>query len=166
VQEISDRTIKTTTGTFAYDRLISTIPLDALCGFLKRGNDLKARDVWVYQIQTDQLDFEGADEVLVVDGAFDFYKCYQIGRVDYQFFCLNEVLTPVEYFGAFTNQKLKVASTARTKVSNAIPMCVDPPNLQWLDTEYGIQCIGSNAQWDDMVDINTCISRVLKIRSA
>jgi hypothetical protein len=164
VVEITQDSIITTTGRFPYERILSTIPLDVLLKALKKPNDLKARDVWMYQVQTDALDFEGADEVLVLDEAFDFYKCYKLGKLDYQFFCLKEIRTPVEYFGAFTGGRLKVSPVARTKVANAIPQSVNPPDLSLLETEHRIQCIGSNAQWDDMIDINTCILRILKMR--
>ncbi len=161
---IQNGEITTTTGKFAYDRILSTIPLDVLLSCMKKEHDLKARDVWIYRVQTDQLDLEGANEVLVLDPAFDFFKCVLLDKNDYQFFCLNEIVTPMDYFGAFTNGRLKVSSLGRTKVSNAIPLSVNPPDLSWLEKDHRIQCIGSNAQWDDMVDINTCILRILKMR--
>jgi hypothetical protein len=163
VVEIRDGVVITTTGQFPYEKMLSTIPLDALLKCLRKEHNLVARDVWVYQIQTDKLDFEGADEVLALDEALDFFKCYKLSKVDYQFFCLKEIVTPLEYFGAFTEGRLKVSPLARTKVANAIPVCVNPPDLKWLE-DLNIQCIGSNAQWDDMVDINTCILRILKMR--
>lgn len=164
VIEIRDGHIITTTGKFPYTKILSTIPLDALCKFLKVQMELKARDIWVYKIETDQLDFEGANEVLVLDQIFDFYKCIKLSQFEYQFFCLNEVKTPLEYFGAFTNNRLNFHSLDATRVASAIPMTDMPPDLAWLK-DYNIECMGSNALWDDMVDISTCILRILKMRS-
>lgn len=164
IVEIKDGYITTTTGKFPYAKILSTIPLDSLCKFMKIEMNLKARDIWTYKIETDQLDFEGADEVLVLDEIFDFYKSVKLSQFEYQFFCLNEIKTPLEYFGAFTNQRLKVSSLNATKIANAIPMIDIPPNLSFLK-DQNIDCIGSNAQWDDMADISTCIFRILKMKS-
>lgn len=165
ILEIKDGHIITTTGKFAYSRALSTVPLDALCKFLKIDMNLKAKDTWVYKIETDQLDFEGANEVFVLDQVYDFYKCIQLSKFEYQFFCLNEIQTPFEYFGAFTNNKLKFSSLDATKVSNSIPIATILPDLSILKNNHNIECIGSNAQWDDMADIGSCISRILKMRS-
>lgn len=164
IVEIKDGFIITTTGKFPYTNILSTIPLDALCKFMKVEMNLQARDVWTYKIETDQLDFEGADEVLVLDEIFDFYKSVKLSQFEYQFFCLNEIKTPVEYFGAFTNGKLRVSLLNSTKLINAIPMTDIPPNLSFFK-DQNIECIGSNAQWDDMADVNTCIFRILKMKS-
>lgn len=165
IVEIKDGHIITTTGKFAYSKILSTIPLDALCKFLKIETNLKAKDNWIYKIETDQLDFEGANEVLVLDKIFDFYKCVRLSQFEYQFFCLNEIKTPLEYFGAFTNNRLKFSSLDATKISNATPITTMLPDLSFLKNNHNIECIGSNAQWDDMADISSCISRILKMRS-
>lgn len=164
IKEISNEHIHTTTGKFPYQRVLSTIPLDVLFKFLKIENDLKSRDVWVYRIETDQLDFEGADEVLVLDQVFDFYKSVMLSKNEYQFFCLNEIKTPLEYFGAFTNNRLTFNPRHSTKIPGAIPMGGGPPDLSELK-KYNIECMGSNALWDDMVDISACIIRILKMKN-
>lgn len=165
ILEIKDGHILTTTGKFPYSKALSTIPLDSLCKFLKIDMDLKAKDVWIYKIETDQLDFEGATEVFVLDNVFDFYKSTRLSKFEYQFFCLSEIKTPLEYFGAFTNNKLNFSSVDATKISNAIPIASMLPDLSFLKNDHRIECIGSNAQWDDMADIGSCILRILKMRS-
>lgn len=163
IQRIHDGTIYTSTGQFSYDRILSTVPLNFLLKAAGQDWPLKARDVWIYHIESDQIDLEGADEVLVADKEFAFYKCVRVGRHSYVFHCLDEVRTPEQYFGLFTNNRLSVLNS--TKIAEAIPLSDGPPDLKELE-ERGIECIGSNAQWDDMVDASTCLFRILKMRAS
>lgn len=156
--------IRTSTGVVVpYSRIVSTIPLDVLIRAIEKDMmPLEASDMWIYMVATDQLDFEGADEVFVTDKIFDFYKVSVLGPSNYLFFCNAEIRDPVAYFGAFTNNRLQVPMERRTQVHNAIPRG-QVPNLKWLENEFSIRCIGSNAEWDDMVDIGSCIGRILKL---
>lgn len=157
---ISKNEIKTEKETLEYDRILSTIPLYALGDLMGVEHDLPSKDVWVYHIKTNELDFEGADQVLVVDTESAFYKVNKVGPNDYIFFCLDEVKTPMEYFGLFTKNNLLVMN--RVFCENFIPIGT-PPDLSQLKDEYNIQCIGSHAQHDTLADIGTCILRIFRI---
>lgn len=158
--KIGNGTIVTSTTTLPYDRIVSTIPLDALYNALGIQHALTSRDAWVYHVSTDQLDFEGADQVLVADETYDFYKVNLISPNQYVFYCLREILTPTAYFGAFTNNRLTVQNPAGTRHMSFIPL--DGPVNPKLEA-HGISCIGSHAEWDDCVDIGTCIIRLTKL---
>ena len=164
IKTIANGVITTTTGmSLDYDRILSTIPLDALYNALGIVHQLQSKDVWVYNITTDQLDFEGAEQALVVDKEFDFYKVNQIGPMNYIFFCLEQVLTPTVYFGAFLGNKLRVENPAGTKHKSFIP--IGGPFTMGHLTALNIECVGSHAEWDDCVDVGTSLIRLLKIEA-
>ncbi len=163
VKSISNGAIHTTTGLILpYDQIVSTIPLDALYDALGMAHNLVSKDAWVYHVETDKLDFEGAEQVLVVDDHIPFYKVNQVGYSEFVFYCLAPILTPMPFFGAFCNNRLRIMNPSGTKHKSFIPIG-GPRNLGDLH-KLGIQCVGSHAEWDDCVDIGTCIIRLLKLR--
>ena len=153
-------TIKTEKLAVEYDQIVSTIPLYALGDLVGVEYDLPSKDVWIYHIKTNELDFEGADQVLVVDEESSFYKVNRIGPNDYIFFCLEEVKTPTEYFGLFTNNNLLVMN--RVHCEAFIPIGA-PPDISAFEKDYSIKCVGSHAQHDALADIGTCILRIFRI---
>lgn len=161
VSSIANGEIKTTTTTLQYDNIISTIPLDALLKCLGETMGLESKDAWIYHVRTSRLDFEGASQVLVADNEFDFYKVNKIGPSEYIFFCLKEIVTPTQYFGAFTGNHAEVIGQSYCK--SFIPIADSPPNLSWLNDKYKIQCVGSHAQWDALADVGSCFARLLKL---
>ena len=48
-----------------------------------------------------------------------------------------------------------------TVVKKAIPLG-DPNKHKELE-QYGITCVGSSAQWDDMMDVSSCIKKLMRI---
>lgn len=160
IVSIGDGKITTTETEVEYDEAISTIPLDALGEALGVRPNLLSKDAWVYHIKTNELDFEGADQIFVVDNESVFYKVNRISPIDYLFFCLDEVKTPMEYFGAFTNNNLMVMN--QTFCESFIPIGA-PPDLKKLTEDTNIRCIGMHAQHDALADIGACIVRVLRI---
>jgi hypothetical protein len=145
-----------------YDNVISTIPLDALyklAGFSIEG--LKAKMVCYYRIFTEKVDLEGAEQALVSDLDIDFFKVCRISKNDYVFWTLNVVDNPFAYFGLFLGYDLDIQDARR--IDGVIPID-DPPNLGYLEN-MNVYCVGSNAQWDDFMDIASCIKRLLFLRS-
>ncbi len=157
ISEIKDGKITTDKGPIEFNNIISTIPLDALYGYISIKHSLQAKDVWVYHIISDRLDLEGSDQSLVADDGIDFYKVDALTKSDYAFYCLKEIITPHEYFRSFMPGCLIANST---HISNYIPLGnpIDQTKLK----DHGIECIGSYAQWDDFADISSSIKRILK----
>lgn len=158
ITNIGDHYIIRNNTTEEYDNIVSTIPLDALCSLMHaKGQQFESKTIHYLHVSTDNLDFEGHNQTLVVDGIFDFFKVTNIAPSRYLFYCLNDLQNP----GAYLMNILKSFDIIDgTSIESAI--CVgEIPKLDWLKP-YDITCIGSNAQWDWCVDIGSCILRLIK----
>ena len=142
-----------------YEHIISTIPLDAIMDACGIEHNLESKDLHTFVVETPDLDFEGASELLVADETIDFFKCTRIGKQIYQFYGLKEIISLPTYLSLFMN-KFDILSA--TVVRKAIPL--GDPNKHRELNEHNITCVGSNAQWDDMMDLSSCIRRLIKIR--
>jgi hypothetical protein len=142
-------------GKVEFDKLISTIPLNALYRLCKLTGDLKARSVCYYQIATDAVDLEGAEYALVADLDIKFYKVYQIKKFQYVFCTFEPLENPLQYFGSILNYKIDIVDARR--IEDALPL-YSQPDLAALKDVF---CVGSNAQWDDFMDVSSCIKRLL-----
>jgi hypothetical protein len=146
-------------GNFEFDKLVYTIPLNA---FLRLGgksvDDLKARAVCYYLLETDSVDLEGAQQALVVDTNINFFKVVMYEKSRYIFWTFDALDNPHMYFGKFLNYRLDIIEAKR--IDEAIPIG-NPPDLSWLPK--GIIGVGSNAQWDDFMDVSSCCKRLLRI---
>lgn len=138
-----------------YDKIISTIPLDALCKYCNLTLDIKSRNICYYVINAD-IDLEGAQQCYVVDNDILFFKVSNIGN-HYLFWSTDIIDNPYNYFGKFLNYKIDIIEAHM--IDNAMPVG-DIPDLKLFE-DYGIYCVGSNAQWDDNVDITSSIRRLL-----
>ncbi|MDP1712593.1 MAG: hypothetical protein Q8K86_09060 [Candidatus Nanopelagicaceae bacterium] len=143
-------------SSLSYDRLLNTVPLDILLKLIGRNMELEALDVHYAHIQTGELNFEGADEVLVIDDHIEFFKAAKIGEYDYVLWskeALNEQIIAkyVQDFRLVQN----------TVIRRAIPIGL-PPDLSELEKEFHIVCVGSCAQWDDAMDVASCIKRMVR----
>lgn len=141
-----------------YDHIINTIPLDALLNSCNIEHNLECKDLHTFVVETDDLDFEGASELLVVDENIDFFKCTRIGKRIYQFYCTKDIPNLPPYLELFMSKYDILSATA---VRKAIPVGDSEQHRQTKD--FGITCVGSNAQWDDMMDVSSCIRRLMKI---
>jgi len=146
-------------GNFEFDKLVYTIPLNAflrLCG--KSVDDLKARAVCYYLLETDSVDLEGAQQALVVDSNVEFFKVVILDKNRYIFWTFNALDNPHMYFGKFLNYRLDIIEAKR--IDEAIPIG-NPPDLSWLPK--GVVGVGSNATHDDFMDVSSCILRLLRL---
>ena len=147
-----------------FDTAISTIPLDVLCKLAGISVELHSGPIYYYHIKTGALNFEGADQVLVTDQHIDFFKVSKISDIDYVFWSPREIEMAHSYFGAFMN---KFSLDNITHIQNVIPFPKEPhskpPDLDWLWNDYGIHCVGSNAQWDDLMDVSSCLKRLQRL---
>lgn len=155
---IGDHKITTETTVLEYDRILSTIPLHALLGYMGQTHNLPGKDMWCYHLLTDSLDFEGSTHVFVCDTEIDFYKVTQLDKTNFVFYSTKEIERPATLFMALMP---KFELVGETKVPRAIP-CGPIPDIAFLK-ENNISCVGSLAAWDDCQDVGTCIKRLLKL---
>jgi len=139
-----------------FDNAISTIPLDSLCDFMGAQHNLQSKPVHYLHVKTDDLDFEGANQVLVADPLFSFYKVTNVAPGRYLIYSHEDIPQPGAYFMAFMP---KFDIIDGTSIKNAITLgrIPDMSNIH----EKGIFCVGSYAEWDWCVDVGTCIVRLL-----
>lgn len=157
--DMNGHNIKTTKLDVGYDKIVSTIPLDALRAYIGWGGDLPAADVWYYLVKTPSLNFEGAHDVLVVDKPFDFFKVSHVAPQTYLFHCLTDLRNPMAYLGAFLNNNLEVQR--QTQIEKAIPL--GPP--QSIGSFVDIDPVGCHGQWDAFMDVSSSIKRLLRLKS-
>ena len=149
-------------GVINYDKAISTIPLDALLGLSGLPTvGLEARTVCYYYITTEKVDLEGAEQALVSDVEIDFFKVHKVSKHNYVFWTFEALENPFAYFGLFFGYDLDIQEARR--IDGVIPVD-DPPDLGYLE-KMGVYCVGSNAQWDDFMDVASCIKRLLSLRT-
>lgn len=140
-----------------FQNAVSTIPLDALLKLMKQTPTLQAKTVHYLHIETDQLDFEGMNQVLVADQIFSFFKATNVAPNRYLLYCHEDIPNPGVYFMNFIK---KFDIIDGTSIENAIPM--GPiPKLDNIEN-FGIFCVGSCAQWDWCADVGSNILRLLR----
>jgi len=158
VTEIGDHYLIRGGQRIDFDNMVSTIPLDVLMKLCNYNNNFKSKTLHYLHVETDDLDFEGANQVLVADQEIDFFKVTNIARSRYLFYCNNEIVNPGIYLMQFM-QKFEIIDG--TSINNVIPMG-QIPDLNELEKRNGIFCVGSSAQWDWCMDISSCILRLMK----
>ena len=161
VESITNHRIKTNKTELEFDKVVSTIPLDALARYMDIQMTLPAKDVWYYLVKTPSLNFEGANDVLVADQPFDFYKVSHVGPQTYLFHCLRDLVNPRTYLGAFLDNNLDVQR--QTSVAKAFPIG-SPPDLGQFESA-DIYPVGCHGQWDTFMDVSSSARRLFKLRS-
>jgi hypothetical protein len=147
-----------TRGSIPFDAAISTIPYNVLMKLMNKQTALKSKTIHLFHIKTSSLDFEGAGQVLVADPAIDFFKVTQLSPADFIFFMLEDIELPRPYFGAFIR---KFAIENKTSIVDALPIGSVESDADL--KRFGIECVGSCAQWDDFMDVSSCIKRLLRL---
>jgi hypothetical protein len=158
--DIENKVIYTAQKQLEYDTIINTIPLDAMLEFCGTKTELNCADLHTFVVETQDLDFEGVSELLVVDEAIDFFKCTRIGKTIYQFYSMDEIINIPAYLDMFI-QRYDILSA--TVVRKAMPR--GPIDTHKDLEQHGIYSVGSNAQWDDMMDLSSCIRRLLRMQN-
>jgi hypothetical protein len=146
----------TTRGEFEYEHLISTIPLDILCKFCNVEMQLEAISVCYYSLRSKKIDLEKADQVLVCDSNIDFFKVQVIDEDVYQFWTSQVIDMPYQYFGLMIGYDFEILGAKR--IDKVIPLG-EPPSLDHFKRQQ-IYCVGSNAQWNDFVDVTATIKKL------
>lgn len=159
VVAMSDHHIKTEKSDLEFDRIISTIPLDAMLAYHGKKVEMPARDMWYYLIKSPTTDIEGAREALVADNVIDFHKVTRVGPQEYLFHSLREIITPMQYFKSFLGSRIEILNN--TSIAKAIPLG-QPPDLKELEAA-GVYPVGDHGQWDYFMDPASCVNRIRKI---
>lgn len=149
-------------GRIPFDKIISTIPLDALHSYCSLPFKNKARSVCYYYIISEKVDLEGATQALVADNDIKFFKVSMLKPGHYVFWTLEAVENPLQYFGKYLTYRMDIIEAKR--IENVIPLG-DAPDLKYLE-DKGIYCVGSNAQYDDFMDVSSCIKRMVSLSTA
>jgi hypothetical protein len=145
-----------------FDKIISTIPLDAFLKLAGRSADfLVAKSECMYHIHT-KHDVENASQILVSDLDILFHKVQVLDKDRFVFHTLEPIPDAYGYFGSCFGYNLDIADASR--IENSIPIG-EPPDMTEYE-QYGVYCVGSNAQWDNMMDITSCLKRLLTLSSS
>jgi len=140
-----------------FDNAVNTIPLDALSSLMNIQVDLPSKTLHYLHIETEDLNFEGFNQLLVADNIFSFYKATNVAKNRFLIYCHEEIQNPGIYFMGFIP---KFDIIDGTSLERALPMGPSPKlnNLE----QAGIYCVGSYAQHDWCMDVSSCIMRLLR----
>jgi len=156
--DCNERTLRFANGTkLDFQNLISTIPLDALLKLCNVDMKLSSKTVYLYRVHK-KLDLEGADSVLVSDHEISFFKVFKLSDDEHVFCTFEPFESPYGYLGGFIGYDLDLKESFL--IHNYLPIG-DPPSLSSLE-KSNIFCVGSNAQWDDFMDVSSSIKRLLR----
>jgi len=139
-----------------YDKIISTIPADILASLTGRASEFRANDVHFLHLHTTDLNFEGANQVMVVDNSIDFYKVVNIAPDRYLFYFLKDIPHPGIYMQTFLKNFEIIDGTM---VKRAL-MLGNRQDSAIYNTE-SIYPIGGYAEWDHCLDVGSSILRLL-----
>ena len=157
VTKIGDHKIERGNHIIEYDKIVSTIPLYALLEFMGKKANLEYKPINYIHLYSEHLDFEGANQTLVVDNNIDFFKVSNISKNKYLFYFHENVVN----YGAYLMNYIKDFDILDgTVVGDAIPVG-SMPNLDTLEKD-DIFCVGSYAQWDWCADVGSNIKRLIK----
>lgn len=158
VTEIGDHYYVQGGNRYEFDKAISTIPLPVLNKLMKLELILDAKTIHYLHIETDSLNFESNNQVMVVDKDFDFYKVTNVAPNRYLMYCHVDIANPGSYLMPFMERFDIIDGTS---IQDAIP-CGEIPSLALYESK-GIECVGSNAQWDWCMDVSSCIIKLMRI---
>ena len=159
--KIKDNVLTTSTGSnLEYTQIVSTVPLYALLEWNGiSGLELPSKDIYYYHIRTNDIDFEGATKLLVVDSEIDFHEAVMLNKENYIFKSCKRIEYPGRYFMQFMKKFELIAETSIEK-----SVCCGPiPNIPELKAA-NIVCIGKSAVWDDCLDLGSVCKRLIKMR--
>jgi hypothetical protein len=141
-----------------FENCISTIPLDDLCNLMDYQLPLSGIDVSAILVETSSLDFEGYNQVFVVDPEIKFFKATQIKEDGFIFYFINKIDNPGLYMTPYMNDFDLVSGFY---YENCIPAGAIS-ETSWL-SKFGVIPLGMSAQWDAAMDVSSCLHRIMKI---
>lgn len=140
-----------------FEQAINTIPLNCLAKLCKLSIQLPCKNLHYWHVRTDDLNFEGFNQLLVADSLYGFYKVTNIAPSRFMFYCHEDIPNPGTYLMAFMN---KFEIIDGTSIPDAMPLG-HMPDLSVLE-QMGIFNVGSYAQWDWCSDVGSNILRLVK----
>jgi hypothetical protein len=140
-----------------FDHAVNTIPLPQFNKLAGYESKVKAKTIHYLHIETEDLNFEGHNQLMVVDEHFGFYKVTNIAPKRFLFYCHEDLVNPGVYMMQFMN---KFDIIDGTSIQDVVPSG-QIPKLEYLENK-GIYSVGSAAQWDWCMDVGSCIIRLLK----
>ena len=161
VTEIGDHYLIWGGNRIDFDQMISTVQLSSLYKLTKIRQRLQTVQVWYYHVETNGLNFEGANQALVVDDTIDFFKVSNIAENRYLFYFLRDIPIPGPYFMQFMQQFDLIDGTT---IPEAIPKG-QKPDLTAIN-KLGIECIGAMAEHDYFMDLGSCLVKLLRRKQA
>lgn len=139
-----------------YNKIISTIPIDALCKLCNRVCNVKSRDIHYIHLYSQEIDFEGANQVHVCDQNIDFYKVVNIAPQRYLFYFLKDILNPGIYMQAYLKNFEIIDGTM---IKQAL-MLGDIIKTDYFNSQ-SIYPIGGYGEWDYCLDVGSSMLRLL-----
>jgi hypothetical protein len=161
VVSINKNTIETNNEDIIFDKLVSTIPLNALLKLCDFEDTLASADYHVFLVATDMFDLEGARRCYIGDGAIPFWKVNVLDREVFQFFSNGFVEGAETTFAMMTQKRFRILGD--TVVKEAFPLGEPPTHTYKMLEELNIVPVGSNARWDYFYDVSTCIKTLSKL---
>ena len=119
-------------------------------------SNFRADNVHYLHLFTTDLNFEGANQVMVVDNNIDFYKVVNIAPDRYLFYFLKDIAHPGVYMQTFLKNFEIIDGTM---VKRAL-MLGDKQDCSIYKSE-SIYPIGGYAEWDHCLDVGSSILRLL-----
>jgi hypothetical protein len=144
-----------------YDKILNTIPLDALLDLMNVPHQLKSADYHVYLMATKSFNLEGAKRCFIGDLTIPFWKVNIINPEIYQFYSNGEVGGADAVFRLLTGGSYK--HLADTIVRKAFPLGPPPLNITEDLKSQNIICVGQLARWDYFADITTSIIDLTRV---
>lgn len=152
--DAQNKIIRTEHKELEYDKIISTIPRNYLFLLLGIKAELSKQNLYTFVVKTNDLNFEGASELLVVDNEIDFYKCTNLGNETYQFFTNVDIQDITGYLQNFISNFNLIKGTC---IIDAVYKG-DPHDALIPDD---IKCVGASACWNDLIDLRMSIRQLL-----
>lgn len=163
VTKIDDNAIYFSDGSSsAFDSLVNTIPLNAFLKLCNKQPTLTYNDNYIFHVFTKDLNFEGANQVWVVDNDIAFYKATMIAENRYVIY-FNKLAANLSVGEYLMKYLPKFDIIDGTMIKESIPTG-QKPDLTMMENNK-IFSVGMFAEHDLSADLGSSIKRLLRISS-
>lgn len=143
-----------------YNKLISTVPSYVLDELMEIQSGGEFKDIYYYFIEDSGVDIEKADQVLICDHKIPFHKCTRIRNNHYIFEVIDKYYDNVyDLFGPIIGTGFDVKDAKLINSAHVLPKRIDD---KFFDS-HDIFCVGSYAQCDPLMDVSSCIKRIVNL---
>ena len=142
-----------------YEKIISTIPLNDFIKLIGYADlNLKSIGVSAIRVRSNELDFEGFNQLWIVDPEITFYKSQIVKEDEYIFYFNYKVEQPAKLLSPYIKDFDLLTGTW---IDGAIP-AGELPHTSILN-EFDVINLGMSAQWDYGMDFSSCLFRIMQI---